>query len=125
MNAAFGRDKRPEWEKKFDPRVGFRCLDFGVVPDQAGSKNKARSAFTLITVLEKIVSLGGTHIRLFGVDMAGTWRIEFDDEAGCQKDEGWDRWKHERETLQAMIEKAEPLGIRIEIQESPAEAPEA
>lgn len=68
-----------------------------------------------MTVLEKCVALGGKHIRLFGVDMAGPFAgCDFDEEAS-RKREGWDRWKHERETLNEAIKKADSLGINIEV----------
>jgi hypothetical protein len=114
-----GGGKRPGWELRFDPRVGFRCMDMGAVPDVCSDQPKMRSAFSVLCVLEKAVTLGARHIRLFGVDMGGSWDPLYPTEEECIERYKWDRWRHERETLDQMIAKAASLGICIEKVEKP------
>jgi hypothetical protein len=112
--AGHGNKERANWEKEIDPAIGFRVLDLGAIQD-VDDPEKFRAATTLACVVEKVVYLGGRDIRVIGADMAGPWIQEHETEAGCIEAEGFDRWRHERASLEAQVEKAAEIGIKIEL----------
>lgn len=119
--AAIGKTEGwPEWYNLFDYRVGFRCMDMGILSDPV--RRGYRAAFTLVYAVEEAVKQGAKKIRILGADMSGTW-LKGKTEAECMMKEKWDRWAYERQKISEMIEKAKEIGVEVELQDGSSDLP--
>lgn len=110
-----GPQDQNRWEELLPPMWSYRVLSKGMV---AHSDGTLRPPYTLMYVIEKIVSLGGKKIRVLGADMKGTWRKDLenweeDDTEDRGLDSGWDRWAYEREHWDRMVEVATEKGVSL------------
>lgn len=115
--ADIGMVDEPTWEHELHPLIGLRSMPWGFRPtpgkDLEGKDcTVAKTAFTLIYAIEKAVTLGAKHIRIFGADMAGSWSPGKTEEECVAK---WgDRWEWERDQLEGCIRAADAEEVFIE-----------
>lgn len=104
------------WDLVLDSCIGFRVMPHGEVPDTE-VEGKRRVAFTTLCALKKILHYRPKAIRILCMDLAGSW-IEGVTAETCEASSiagGFDRWKHERATMERHINQIRgDHGVRIE-----------
>lgn len=100
------------WDRALPIFCGLRFIPPGNCED-AEKPRTYRIAFTTLCVLKRIWDFKPKKVRILCSDMKGSWIAGLTEEE-CRAKEGWNRWIHERKTLDAELKRARKDGIEVE-----------